>query len=96
MMKFTKRDKRTEIEKEIERVIAQMGMLDASSKRYSDMAKNLETLYKAQGYDNKRVMSADTKALIATNLGGILLILTFEKTNVIATKALGFIIKGRV
>ena len=44
----------------------------------------------------KRRVSPDTILVVAGNLLGIVLILTYERGNVIATKALGLIIRGRV
>ena len=41
-------------------------------------------------------ISPDTLLVVVGNLAGILLILKFEKLDVIATKAIGFVIKGRV
>ena len=41
-------------------------------------------------------ISPDTLLVVAGNLAGILLILKFEKLDVIATKAIGFVLKGRV
>lgn len=63
---------------------------------YSEMAKNLELLYKTKANDKKPKVSPDTVALIAANLLGIGLILWHEKADVITTKALGFIIKGKI
>ena len=41
-------------------------------------------------------ISPDTMLVVAGNLAGILLILKFEKLDIIATKAIGFVLKGRV
>ena len=41
-------------------------------------------------------ISPDTLLVVAGNLAGILLILKIEKLDVIATKAIGFVLKGRV
>jgi hypothetical protein len=41
-------------------------------------------------------VSPDTIAVVAGNLLGIILILGYEKADVITTKALGFVLKGRV
>lgn len=40
--------------------------------------------------------SPDTLLTVAGNLFGILLILNFEKLDIIRSKALGFVIKGRI
>lgn len=41
-------------------------------------------------------ISPDTIAVVAGNLAGILLILNFEKLGNVTSKALGFVLKGRV
>ena len=41
-------------------------------------------------------IDANTVALVAGNLLGILLILNHERMHVISSKALGFVMKGRV
>ena len=41
-------------------------------------------------------VSPDTILIIVGNLAGILLILKYEKLDIITSKALGFVIKGRV
>ena len=43
-----------------------------------------------------RFPSPDSVMQVVANLGGILIITQHEKLNVIASKALGFVIKGRV
>lgn len=94
--KITKRDKRTKLEQEIDSVINTMSYYKPDSNEYAAIAKNLETLYKAKSHDRCRHVSPDTIATIAGNLLGIALILGYEKANVITSKALGFVIKGRV
>lgn len=93
---ITKKDKRTNLEKEIDSVIESMSHHKADTKEYAAMAKNLETLYKAKSNERNRYVSPDAIAMVAGNLLGIVLILGYEKANVITSKALGFIIKGRV
>ncbi len=44
---------------------------------------------------SKKRISPETLATIGGNLAGILLILNFEKANVVASKALGFVMKLR-
>lgn len=95
-MRSTKRCKRTNLEKEIDAVLVQMSLLRPDSKEYSAMAGNLEKLYKAKSGERNRHISPDTIAIVAGNLLGIALILGYEKTNVVTTKALGFVMKGRV
>jgi len=55
--------------------------------RYEDISSVLQPDWK---------ISPDTVVIVASNLLGILLILNFEKLDVISTKALGFVMRGRV
>lgn len=41
-------------------------------------------------------ISPDTLLVVAGNLVGILLILNFEKMDIVRSKAIGFVLKGRV
>ena len=96
MGKTAKKDKRTYLEVEIDNVLKTMLTMDPASEDYTAMAENLERLYKLKAVDSNKKVSADTMALIAGNLLGLALIMSFEKTNVITTKALGFVLRGRV
>jgi hypothetical protein len=55
--------------------------------RYEDISSVLQSDWK---------ISPDTVVIVASNLLGILIILNFEKLDVISTKALGFVMRGRV
>jgi hypothetical protein len=66
------------------------------SGEYTAITSNLEKLYKAKGEDTPCRIKPDTIAIVAGNLLGILLILKYEELNIITTKALSFVIKGRV
>jgi hypothetical protein len=91
-----KRDKRDNLTKEIDNVLAKMNKLTPDSKEYSAMATNLKTLYEAKGKEKDRHISWDTVAIIGGNLLGIVLILGYEKAGVITSKALNFVLRGRV
>ena len=74
---------------------AEQELLTCSKEEVDSKLQNLERLY-AVKKELKPGLSQDTKALIIANLVGIVLIMTYEQTNVISTKALGFVQKGRV
>lgn len=48
---------------------------------------------KIETFEERRRISSDTLAIIAANLGGILLIIGYERVNVIASKAIGFVMR---
>lgn len=94
MLKFTR--KQTKLEQEIESIFEEMEELDLCSEEYELALSRLETLYELQGMAGKTSVSKDTMLIVGGNLLGILLILKYEDMNVLTSKALGFVIKGRV
>lgn len=88
--------KQTNLEKEIDNVLEKMATTDKNSDEYNKMARNLELLFNAKSKEKDRRISNDTIAIVAANILGIVLILGYEKANVITSKALGFVIRGRV
>lgn len=95
LIKFSKLDMRTKLEKEIDNLLDEMSLIKPSSEEYKKMTENLEMMYKAKSHERVRHISPDTIAVVAGNLAGLVLIMNFEKANVITTKALGFVIRGR-
>ena len=95
-MKITKFKQRTNLEKEIDNLLARMEVCSKIEDEYTTMAENLERLYKAKGCETPNRISPDTMAIIAGNLFGILLIMNYEKAGIITTKAISFVLKGRV
>ena len=91
----TKIDKRTNLEKEIDEILRLMTISDRTSEDYELYLDRLEVLYKLKNGDVKKVVSPDTLAIIAGNLLGIGMILSYERCHVITSKAIGFVIKGR-
>lgn len=57
--------------------------------------KNVEIALKRKDLDAPNRVSVDTWAIIAGNLAGIVLILGYEKANVITSRAIGFVTKLR-
>lgn len=96
MIKLTKRDKRTGLEKEVDRVLCEMVNENPSAPRYATMAENLNTLCEAKSKEKARRISPDTLAVVAGNLLGIGIIISYEHFHPIASKALGFVLRGRV
>lgn len=88
--------KKTSLEKEIENVLKQMEKEDSYTEEYCTMVSNLETLHKMKALEPKKKLSPDTILTVAANVIGIILILKFEETGIITSKALGFLSKGRV
>ena len=94
-MKFTtKKDKRTKVERLMDE---QLEQLMDQAKTQKEVAEVLALIERREELKSKKKrLSPDTIAVIAGNLLGIILILGYERANVITTKALGFVIRGRV
>ena len=93
-MKITKKwDRRTKLEKLYDENLEEL-LVTAENRKETVEALNMIGEHIADA--KKRRVSPDTMAVVVGNLAGIGLILNFEKVNVIATKALGFVLKGRV
>ena len=68
---------------------------DVDSETYSKVLRNVERLEALRKKDRKR-LDPNSCLVVAGNLIGILLILGYEKTDFIRSKALGFVLRGRV
>lgn len=95
MIRFGKR-KQDRFEMEIEHVLQKMQEVSPDSPQYAQMAKNLAILYSAKSKVKDKGISPDTIAIVVGNLAGIGLILGFETIHVLSSKAIGFVMKGRV
>lgn len=95
-MIFTRKDKRTSLEKEIDAVLAIMKLSAPSSKEYTAMTDNLVKLYKARDDEKSRGIKPDTIAVGVFGLAQVMLILYQEQFCIITSKAMNYVIKGRV
>lgn len=92
-MKFIKKSK---LDETIDSLLEEMKAVEGTSQEYSTMASNLATLYSAKAKNAERKVKLDTVLVVAVSLAEVLFILNKEKTEIITSKALGFILKGRV
>lgn len=84
------------IDLEIERVIASLSKISPETEEYGAAVSHLETLYKARAQKAANAISGDTVLIVAGNILGIVLILGWENTHAVTSKALSFVMKGRV
>jgi hypothetical protein len=96
MFNFTKKDKRTNLVKEIDSVIEYMEDLAPHTEDYAACVKNLEVLYKCQSLEKDKWVSPDTMAMIGGNIIMLFGVLKYEQLNVLTSKAMQFLVKGRV
>lgn len=96
-MKITSifKKEKTMLEKEIEAVLLDMKDMYVDSDEYEVALNHLSTLHEINSKEKKWNVSPDTMAVVAGNLLGIVLILKHEELNVITSKAMSFVIKGR-
>lgn len=90
-----KRDRRTPLQKEIESVLANMATMDPASAEYGTYADHLKVLYEAKATEKSKRPSTDVIISTAGSLIGILMIIKHEQLNVISTKALQFVTRGK-
>lgn len=67
---------------------------DESVEHWEVLRKSLEEYDKLSKHNWK--INPDTALVVAGNLAGILLILNFEKLDIVRSKAIGFVLKGRL
>jgi hypothetical protein len=81
----------TSLQNVIDQITFEMRGFPAESPEFSRCADQLKKLYKLQAIDKPDRVSSDTKALIAANLAGILVIINHERAHVITSKALTYL-----
>ena len=98
MFKITKKDKRSELDKEIDNLLKTMNeMEDPTSDSYKILSERVETLCQARSsyVKDDRKINPNTVLTVAGSLAGILLIVVVEnKDLIIRSKALPFVLKG--
>lgn len=99
MFSIAKKDKRSELDKEIDSLLKTMHETDPAGDNYEMMSNRVKTLCQArESYvkDSSRI-NKNTVLTVCGSVGGILLILLFEsRDQIIRSKALSFVLKGRV
>lgn len=73
---------------EIARLTAQLSTMQPLSDDYSKTVDLITKLTKARAERNERAISMDTILTVGANIAGLLLVLNYERLNVISTKAL--------
>lgn len=86
---------KTGLEKTIDQLIADMADKKADSEDYANMVSQLDTLYKLKAEDKPDRVSRDTLAIVAGNLAGVILIVGYERANLVTSKALALLVKTR-
>lgn len=85
----------TALDAAIERATLELKNVSPVSDEYAKITKQLSKLHALKQAEKPERVSKDTLALIAANLLGIAIIVSHERTHVIATKAGSFVQKLR-
>lgn len=95
-MLFRKSKAEQTIDLEINKVFERMAKEDISGVEYETYLSDIERLTNLKVIMTERQVSKDTLVIVGANLLGIALILGYEQMHVVSSKALGFVIRGRV
>lgn len=83
------------LDREITRLVDQLCSLPADSKEYAAVTDNIKILCEAREKKDPSSISTEMLLSIGANLIGLLVILNFEKTGIITSKALSFLWKSK-
>jgi hypothetical protein len=92
-LKFPK-TKPTQLEEEIARILDEMSEMKVTDPEYVTYADRLVQLYKLKEVDSDKRVSKDTMVAAATNLAGILIIISYEHAHVFGSRAASFVLKN--
>lgn len=83
------------MDEEIERLTRQLADMQPLSDDYSKILKLISELTEARSKKNESAVSTDVLLTIGANIVGMLLVLNYERLNVISTKALTMVWKSK-
>jgi hypothetical protein len=95
-MNIPQLSKPNKLNQEIERVISKLEKIEPHEENYEKIVRNLQVLYEAKATNAKAKVSPDVLLAVVANIGGILLILNYEKLGIITTKAMGLLAKNKI
>jgi hypothetical protein len=87
---FPRKPQETGLDEAITEILSEMKGFTSDSEDYATMVNHLVTLHKLKETNSSKRVSADTMAIVAGNLLGILAILSYERVHVVTSKALSF------
>ena len=90
---FNKPKPKTPLDTEIASVQTALKTIKPIDKDYDTTLTQLERLYQLKELEKPKQISPDTKLNVAGNLVGILMIVAYENSHVITSKALAFAMK---
>lgn len=81
------------LQDQIDDTLDQMSDYQKDTDEFERLLANLEKLYKLKSSDKNWSVSPDVIVAAAANIGGILLVLNFERMGVVTSKAFGMLTK---
>lgn len=84
----------TALDTAIDEALAQLTHHAADSEEYAAITNQVVRLMKLKEKPSHSRVDRNTMAMIAGNLAGIGMILSYERTHVITSKALGFVLRS--
>lgn len=95
MFQRKKPTEKSELEQAISEVLFEMHGFGSESDEYAQQVDQLVKLHSLKECERRQPVSRDTLLLVGGNIVGILLILSYERANVVTSKALSFLFKLR-
>lgn len=99
MPKIQRKDKRSMLDKEIDKILAQMekveNVLSDEYEQLSDRLGKLMEMKGQKGFKEVRKLDPNTVIVVVGGITEIILIMTYEQGHVIATKAFSRVLRGR-
>jgi len=96
MLEWFKKKKLSEVDDEIKRVVSDMATCDMDSDEYATRMKHLERLNGLRNAEERtNRISLDTVVIVVGNIVGILIIVSYEQTHVVTSKAFGMLFNRR-
>lgn len=95
MDNFLKTRTQKSLDSEIDRLTGILSCMSPVDPDYAKISDNLKVLCEAREKKDPGVVSNEMLIGVAANVVGLLLILNFERTGVITSKALSFLWRGK-
>ncbi len=89
-------NKKITIDEEIERVLGVLSSLEPQCDEYATVSRNLKELYEARSKKADHIVDFNVIATILGGIAQIVVIMNYEQLHVFSTKALGWVLRGRM
>lgn len=87
-------EQKLKLDDAIDECLRDMAGTRADSDAYARMMKRLKQLHALKEQETKRRVSPDTLAIVLGNIAVVLIVVGYEKANVVTSRALSFLQKA--